>query len=158
MSDVAPILSIAHKRMWSTTFPSNFGSAFLFLFFFFKIEPLAVTFQTANGQAIAQRDEIDERGPAIRPINRSQTGRQSIVFHLLGLLLSVCSVPNDLNPEVNDFNDSTLPEESCCATTSGCKCELGRMETAVSKGGKAESLYSRTIRWRHPAGLPRLDD
>jgi hypothetical protein len=91
---------------------------------------MAVTFQTANGQAIAQRDEIDEYGPAIRPINRSQTGRQSIVFHLLGLLLSVCRVLNDtesseqdnLNPEVNDFNDSTLSEESCCATTSRCKC------------------------------------
>jgi hypothetical protein len=30
-----------------------------FSFFFFKIKPLAVTFQTANGQAIVQRDEID---------------------------------------------------------------------------------------------------
>jgi hypothetical protein len=43
-----------------------------FSFFIFKIKPLAVTFQTANGQAIAQRDEMDESGPAIRPINRSR--------------------------------------------------------------------------------------
>jgi hypothetical protein len=56
----AKFIVIAFKRMWSTTFPSpNFGSAFLFSFFFFKIERLAVTFQTANGQAIAQRDEIE---------------------------------------------------------------------------------------------------
>jgi hypothetical protein len=74
---------------------------FSFFFFLFKIKPLAVTFQTANGQAIAQRDEIEESGPAIRPINQSQTGRQSIVFHLLWLLLSVCRVQNDTESKAN---------------------------------------------------------
>jgi hypothetical protein len=32
---------------------------FSFFFFLLKTKPLAVTFQTVNGQAIAQRDEID---------------------------------------------------------------------------------------------------
>jgi hypothetical protein len=40
--------------------------------------PLPVTFQIANGQAIAKLDEIDESGPAIRPINQQIRDRPPI--------------------------------------------------------------------------------
>jgi hypothetical protein len=126
-----------------------------FPFFFFKVKPLAVTFQTANGQAIAQRDEIDESGPAIRPINRSQTGRKSIVFHLLGLLLSVCRVPND--PE-SKANKTTWTQKSMISMTVRCprRAAVQRpadaMRTGTNGDGRVERRQGRElVKQNHPA-------